>query len=181
MAIESSESGTSAEAISAALGDAPFAALKAGGAPLLVAAGHPPHVVWSNAAASALFGGDAAAIAERLFSGAEPGAKRLAELSRSLAPGGAPRLEKLRFFRARRAELLTVLCRRTAGAQPLFIVAVPGLRPPAQQPTGGLTPEPQATFHLEPEPPPRRRLCAGGRRARTGRRAAPGAEASQPR
>ncbi len=114
------------------LSEPPFGALLESGAPLLVAAGQPAHVVFANEAACALFGADAQAIATRLFEGRDPGARRIAELSRSLTPGAGARLEKLRFYAGPRAQMLTVLCRRTLGPQPLFLVAVPGAAAPAR-------------------------------------------------
>jgi PAS domain S-box-containing protein len=128
MTTSRSESGPGAKAIEAALAEPPFAAIAAAGCPILVAAGQPARIVWSNAAVQDLFGADSQALQERIFDGQEPGARRLAELAGMLVPGAAPRLEKLRFFMSRRAELLTILCRRTAGPQSLFLVAVPGMK-----------------------------------------------------
>ncbi|MDB5651815.1 MAG: hypothetical protein JWL62_3335 [Hyphomicrobiales bacterium] len=144
----SSESGPGAKAIEAALAEPPFAAVAAAGCPVFVAAGQPVRIVWCNDGAQDLFGADAPALERRIFDGQEPGARRLAELARMLVPGAAPRLEKLRFFMSRRAELLTVLCRRTLGPQPLFIVAMPGMKvqpralaAPALVPAGSSLPE----------------------------------------
>lgn len=118
--------------IDTVLSEPPFGALLDSGAPLLVAAGQPAHVVFANEAARALFGADPQAIAVRLFDGQDPGARRIAELSRSLTPGAAARLEKLRFYAGPRAQMLTVLCRRTLGPQPLFLIAVPSAAAPAR-------------------------------------------------
>ncbi len=114
------------------LAEPPFGALLESGAPLLVVAGLPAQVLFANEAARALFGADPHAIATRLFDGRDPGARRLTELSRSLTPGAAARLEKLRFFAGPRVQMLTVLCRRTLGPQPLFLVAVPAAAAPAR-------------------------------------------------
>ncbi|MFM2444097.1 MAG: hypothetical protein RJB09_1283, partial [Pseudomonadota bacterium] len=118
--------------IDTVLSEPPFGALLESGAPLLVVAGVPAQVIFANDAARALFGVDPQAIAMRLFNGRDPGARRLSELSGSLTPGAAARLEKLRFFAGPRVQMLTVLCRRTLGPQPLFLVAVPGGAAPAR-------------------------------------------------
>lgn len=110
-------------AIETALGEHPFAGLVGAGAPLLVS--DRSQILWCNEAARALFGADEAALARRLFQGADPASRRLAELAGSLVPGAAPRLEKLRFIAGLRVETLTVLCRRTLGPQSLFILGVP--------------------------------------------------------
>ena len=118
--------------IDTVLSEPPFGALLESGAPLLVVAGVPAQIIFANDAARALFGVDPQAIAMRLFNGRDPGARRLSELSGSLTPGAAARLEKLRFFAGPRVQMLTVLCRRTLGPQPLFLVAVPGGAAPAR-------------------------------------------------
>ncbi len=124
------ESGPHSRAIETALAEPPFAASVAAGAPVLVAIAQPPQILWSNEAARALFGADAGAIERRLFAGRDPGARRIGELARALVPGAGARLEKLRFFAGPRALMLTVLCRRTLGPQPLFILAVPDAAAP---------------------------------------------------
>lgn len=139
------------DAAEAALREPPFASLVEAGGPVLVVAGQPPHVVWSNSAAHAAFGADEAALARRLFEAADPGARRLAELARSLTPGAAARLERLRFFAGPRAETVTFLCRRTLGPQPLFLLAAAG----AAAPRRPAAPEFSQTFEPAPEPPPR--------------------------
>ncbi|MDB5545846.1 MAG: hypothetical protein JWO64_2995 [Hyphomicrobiales bacterium] len=143
--------------IDTVLSEPPFGALLESGAPLLVAAGQPAHVIFANEAARALFGAEPQAIATRLFDGGDPGARRLAELSRSLTPGAAARLEKLRFYAGPRAQMLTVLCRRTLGPQPLFLVAVPGAAAPARPaptlPVFTQEPAPAPVFAPEPVAP----------------------------
>lgn len=151
MTTSRSESGPGAKAIEAALAEPPFAAIAAAGCPIFVAAGQPARIVWSNAAVQDLFGADLPALQHRIFDGQEPGARRLAELAGMLVPGAAPRLEKLRFFMSRRAELLTILCRRTAGPQSLFLVAVPGMK--VQPRAMAVTPaavSPALSFEEEP-------------------------------
>jgi len=105
--------------------------IEAGGA-LLVGAGNPSRVIFANEPARALFGVDEEAITRRLFTAPDPGARRVAELSRSLVPGAGARLEKLRFYSGLRAQMLTVFCRRTLGPTPLFILGVPAAPQPKQ-------------------------------------------------
>ncbi len=94
--------------------------------------GAPGRVVYANRGAQSLFAGDLPALGRRLLLGAEPGARRVVALSRSLLPGAAPRLERLRFFFGPVAETVTVLCRRAtvAPGNTLFALAVLGLRAP---------------------------------------------------
>ncbi|MEN9708396.1 MAG: hypothetical protein RIQ68_804, partial [Pseudomonadota bacterium] len=84
-------------AAEAALSEPPFASLIEAGGALLVAAGNPVRVLFANEGAKALFGANEDAITRRLFDAPDPGARRVAELSRSLVPGAGARLEKLRF------------------------------------------------------------------------------------
>ena len=69
-------------------------------------------------------------LSDRLLGGHDPGAKRLSALSRSMPIGGAPRLERLRFFIGPGSEIITFLCRRMSASngQPTFIAAALGLR-----------------------------------------------------
>ena len=119
-------------AAEAALSEPPFASLIEAGGALLVAAGQPVRVLFANEAAKALFGAHEDAITRRLFSAPDPGARRVAELSRSLVPGAGARLEKLRFYSGLRAQMLTVFCRRTIGPHSLFILGVPAAPAPKQ-------------------------------------------------
>jgi PAS domain S-box-containing protein len=127
------ESETVAAQISA---DPAFAALEASGAPIVAAAGEPLSVVHANESAIAVFGGDLAALGERLFRGEEQGARRLRELAGARSHAAAPRLERLRFSFGPIAQTATVLCRTLAGeldAQPLFLVAMLGMRSAASE------------------------------------------------
>ncbi len=126
-------SGVGRQDIEAALADPTLASLRLSGAPVVVVASDPGRVVFATEPAKALFGGDAAFLTRRLLHGGEPGAQRLAALSRSLLPGAAPRLERLRFFFGPVAETVTVLCRRVARSDgpPLFAVAALGVRAPS--------------------------------------------------
>ncbi len=95
--------------VEAALADPALASLRLAGAPVLAIAGAPGRVVFANAAAQSLFAGDLAILGRRLLLGAEPGARRIVALSRSLLPGAAPRLERLRFFFGPMADTVTAL------------------------------------------------------------------------
>ena len=72
---------------------------------------------------------DGDALAARLLTGRDPGARRLAVLCHNLAINGAPRLERLRFFVGPATEVITFLCRRVLAddQQPLFVAAALGL------------------------------------------------------
>ena len=119
-------------AAEAALSEPPFASLIEAGGALLVAAGNPVRVLFANEGAKALFGANEDAITRRLFDAPDPGARRVAELSRSLVPGAGARLEKLRFYSGLRAQMITVFCRRTIGPHSLFILGVPVAPAPKQ-------------------------------------------------
>lgn len=125
--------GVAKEHVEAALGDPAMASLRLGGAPVVVISGASGRVVYANEPAQGLFAGDLAALGRRLLLGAEPGARRIVALSRSLLPGAAPRLERLRFFFGPVADTVTVLCRRVtvAPGETLFALAVLGVRAPA--------------------------------------------------
>ena len=113
----------------AALAEPAFASLARAGAPLVVASGDPARVIFANAAALALFGvADCASLTRRIFVSDDSGALRLAQLSRSIMPGAAARLERLMFTFGAAPESMTLLCRRTLGAPTLFVFAGIGLR-----------------------------------------------------
>ncbi|MDF2118032.1 ATP-binding protein [Roseiarcaceae bacterium H3SJ34-1] len=117
------------EDIAAVLSDPALAPLLAADTPLFIAAGAPLKIVHANPAAHALFRtADLAALDRRLLNGREPGARRLADLARSLAPAAAPRLERLRFFFGSATEIITFLCRQM-GAKPLFVAGAINVRP----------------------------------------------------
>ena len=100
-------------------------------------AGRHGRVLFANKAMLRLFGcTDLDSLEQRLFAAEDPGARRLAELSRSLPLDGAPRLERLRFFLGPASEAVTCLCRRlTRGdAAPLFVAAALGVRPSLLRP-----------------------------------------------
>ena len=88
-------------------------------------------VVFASQAMLALFGAaDLDAISARFFESRDPGARRLAELARTLTPDSGPRLERLRFFFGPVAETITFLCRRCGIGhdEPLLIAAALGAR-----------------------------------------------------
>lgn len=112
--------------------DPAFAALDASGAPILAAAGEPLRIVYLNESACAVFGADAAGLADRLFRSAEPGARRLAELVDSVRHGAALRLERLRFLLDSAPQTVTILCRKLASDDgACFVIAALGVRPAA--------------------------------------------------
>jgi PAS domain S-box-containing protein len=79
---------------------------------------------------------DLEALSARLFKGGDPGARRLVELSTSLAQDGGPRLERLRFFLGPAAQTFTFLCRKVTRptgnepASPIFVATALGVRAP---------------------------------------------------
>ncbi|MEF3367024.1 PAS domain-containing protein, partial [Methylocystis sp. 9N] len=111
--------------------DPAFAALDASGAPILATRGDPLAIVYLNDAARAVFGEDAATLADQLFRGADPGAKRLAELVESVRQGAALRLERLSFPILERPQTVTFLCRSLGDdhGDACFILAALGVRP----------------------------------------------------
>ena len=85
-----------------------------------------------------LFGcNDDRGLSARLLAGRDPGARRLADLARTLPLEGAPRLERMRFFIGPGSEIITFLCRRLTidSGGPVFVAAAldvrAGLIPPA--------------------------------------------------
>ena len=149
--------GASPPEIAAALAEPALAAALSGGAAVLLATGVPAKVVFANAAMLALFGArDAETLTNRLFAAADPGARRLVELSRILPAGAPPRLERLRFYFGRRAETLTLMCRRTGGAAPPattqsdFLVVAAAVR--KSMPFGDVPAAPPAPIAAATEP-----------------------------
>ena len=111
------------------LSDPALAPLRAADTPCFIAAGTPLKIVHANPAAYALFrAGSLDALDRRLLNGAEPGARRLADLARSMAPEAPPRLERLRFFFGSATEIITFVCRQS-GATPLFVAGALNVRP----------------------------------------------------
>lgn len=109
-----------AETLARVLAEPPLAGLQAGNAPYFIVAGS--RIIHASDTALALFrAADLAGLEKRLFAGQEPGSRRLADLSRSLVPGTATRLERLRFFFGRATHTVTFACRRLAGATPFFV------------------------------------------------------------
>ncbi|WP_294536956.1 PAS domain-containing sensor histidine kinase [uncultured Rhodoblastus sp.] len=115
--------------VTAALAEPTFASLARAGAPIVVADGDPARVIYANGAALALFAAAGCEdLSHRLFASDEPGALRLAHLARIVLPGAAARLERLSLRFDLLSETVTFLCRRTPGANPLFVLAGLGLR-----------------------------------------------------
>src|SRR5579872_6040441 len=89
-------------------------------------------VILANEPMLALFrAGDLDQMTARLFESSDPGARRLAELSRNLPSEAGPRLERLRFFFGPVVETVTFLCRKCAiaGEAPVLVAAALGARP----------------------------------------------------
>ena len=86
------------------------------------------------------------ALSRRMLGGADPGARRLVDLVRSLPLDGAPRLERLRFQIGPGSEVITFLCRRTrlASGVPVFVAAALGVRPGLLVPVPDISREPAA-------------------------------------
>ena len=111
--------------------DPAFAALESSGAPIFAMTGDPLRLVHLNASALAVFGPDAEALGARLLHGADPGARRMAEVIESVRHGSAPRLERLRLSFGPIAQTVTILCRRldAPGGAAVFALAALGVRP----------------------------------------------------
>jgi PAS domain S-box-containing protein len=93
--------------------------------------GRAGRVIFASEPMLALFrAADLDQLSARLFESADPGARRLAELSRSLPDESGPRLERLRFFFGPLVESVTFLCRKYAIGRegPLLIAAALGAR-----------------------------------------------------
>src|SRR5208282_1290919 len=138
--------------VEAALAEPAFASLARAGAPIAVAEGEPARVVHANDAALAFFAvADCNGLTQRLFGSDEPAARRLTHLARTILPGAAARLERLTLGFDLPPETVTFLCRRTPGANPLFVLAGLGLR--AGQPRAGAAVAAEAASHV-PETAP---------------------------
>jgi PAS domain S-box-containing protein len=157
-------SDVAAHIVAAALLEPAFASLARAGAPVVVAEGDPARVIHANGAALALFAvADCDGLTHRLFASDEPAARRLAHLAQAILPGAAARLERLSLRFDLLPETVTFLCRRTAGENPLFILAGLGLRAGQPRVRGPVLSKPSAaplteslaeTPHPEPPPPP---------------------------
>jgi len=115
------------DALNTVLADPALAALARGNAPMAAAAGSPVQVIYANPAALAQFGvADCAGLTDLLFSSGEAQAGQLSHLAETLAPGAAPRLERVRLPVGSGSIML--LCRRTPGDTPLFVFSGLGRR-----------------------------------------------------
>lgn len=101
-------------------------------------------VLWANAAAAQLLGCDTVAdLTGHSFTAGDRTASQVARLAASLAPGGAPRLERLRGFGTGFLRPLTASCARIAladGTQGIFILGA--------EPTGRSMPLPERARRL---------------------------------
>ncbi len=136
--------------VAAALAEPAVASLARAGAPVVVAEGAPARVIHASAAALALFGaGEAADLTFPLFGADSSGARRLAQLASDILPGAAARLERIPLGGASPGAA-TFLCRRTAGQNPLFVVAGLGLRAAPGASRRRPPPAAPATVNLRP-------------------------------
>jgi PAS domain S-box-containing protein len=112
------------EDLAAILAEPTLASLHAAGAATFIARIDPPRVVWASPSAHAQFRtSEVVDLTRRLFDSETEAGRQLTELSRSLAPGRPPRMERLRFNLGRRTETLTLLCRRIVRPSGLIIFA----------------------------------------------------------
>ena len=104
------------------LAEPTLARLIGAGAPVVVAQGDEPLLVWANGPAQTLFERhDLPRLGARLFGGADHGSRRLATLAAQ--PPAPARLERLRFTLKGQVETLTCLCWRVEGEAPMFVAA----------------------------------------------------------
>ena len=140
-----------AEAL-AALSQGPLAAAVAQGAPALVLTVGPARLVRANAAACFLFGSrDEEGLALRIAAGQEPAFARLLQLNRSLRPGAAGRVEKLRCPVDGREEQIPFTVMRIAGTRALLIAVATTLAGRAHTPGDPL---PEASIIIPDAPAP---------------------------
>jgi PAS domain S-box-containing protein len=94
------------------LRDPRLAALAASALPAWLWSIDAARVLWANPTGAAIFGAPTAAVlCARRFDAGQPAAAQVARLAASLAPGAAPRLERLRGFGAGVGRALTCQCR----------------------------------------------------------------------
>ena len=119
-----------AKEVAAALAGGTFAAALAEGAPLMIVAGEPPHLRFASPAALALIGARSLeALEAALLSAESPGARRIRRLAVILPLGGAPRIERLRFYVNGAALPLGLVAAKTAGADgaPWLVISTPAV------------------------------------------------------
>jgi PAS domain S-box-containing protein len=124
---------------SALLAGNPLAAsLAAAGALVIATGGQPVRIAFATPAALAMFGARDLAALEAAVGAQSPGARRFRQLVQTLAIGGAPRLEQLRFFAGRSPILLGLLCARVAGPNDSsYLVAAAPRNGPVEAPQPG--------------------------------------------
>ena len=99
--------------------------LQAGMRAVVLIGGTPSAVRWANEAALNLFQARGCAeMTAAILAGVDPGAKRLRQLTRILAPGAPARVETLRFSVSGSSKRLTWRCRRLGDPSDLFIATV---------------------------------------------------------
>jgi PAS domain S-box-containing protein len=125
---------------SALLEGGPYAAALVEDAALVIATGHPVRIAFATPAGLAMFRARDLAALEAVVAGAQsPGARRLRQLAQSLAIGGEPRMEQLRFFSGRSPIMLGLSCARVAGPNgSSFLVAAAPPSAPVEVPRSGL-------------------------------------------
>ena len=137
----------------ARLAGAPFAAAMAKGAPLFVACGDPPQVVFATPTALAAFGAaDARALEASLFASGSPSGRRLRRLAAQTPADAPPRLEMLRVFIARKSVNRSWLCARlTRDGVTFFVaadVAAPAEEAPPSVPDAAPAPLPETSLRF---------------------------------
>jgi len=131
--------------------DPAFTSLEASGAPILAVIGTPPSVVYANAAATAVFGPDPAAL---LLADGPTGERGLTAALDRLRGSAAPRLERLSIDLGSGVQTITILCRRLFESDDAscFVVAALGLRADAApRETAAQKPAPQEPAPQEPQ------------------------------
>jgi PAS domain S-box-containing protein len=128
---------------SALLAGSPLAAtFAAAGALVIATGGHPVRIAFATPAALAMFGARDLAALEATIGAQSPGARRFRQLAQSLAIGGPPRLEQLRFFAGPSPILLGLLCARVTGPNgSSFLVAAAPRSASVEAPQPGFEPQ----------------------------------------
>jgi PAS domain S-box-containing protein len=133
-----------AEEAAALFARSPFASAAA----LVVAGGAPPRAVFATPGLLALFGAsDLDALDAVMFGAESPGARRVRQLAQSLPIGAAPRLERLRFYRAGHPIPIGLVCARVVSAEgrEYFVAGSPeAAREEVPSSPGTPTPAPKA-------------------------------------
>ena len=139
----------------------PFAFAQAKGAPLFVASGEPPHIVFATPSALAAFGApDLRALDSALLANDGLAARRLLRLAAEMTEDAPARLEMLRFFIVRKPVSVYWLCARLRRDGESFFVAAdpsalgdeaPGANPPEAATADLTTPSARFLWRLDAE------------------------------